>query len=66
MKIENLNDKTTARELRKMLFKLESVEADALRHRLFDQIFQDSPANPDDIYAAKVIAFDEAVAKQFA
>ena len=66
MKIKNINDKTTARELRKMLFELDSVHAQMLRHKLFDQIFQDAPADPDDIAAAKVIAFDELIAKKTA
>jgi len=64
MKIKNINDKTTARELRKMLYELDSVHAQMLRHKLFEVRDQDAPADPDDIYAAKVIVFDELIAKK--
>ena len=65
MNIENLNDKTTIRELRRMLFGLNTGESDRLCCKLYAKD-QDHPANADDIVAAKVIAFDELIAKKTA
>ena len=63
MKITKLNNKTTSRELRKMLYELDSVQAQMLRHKLFEVENQDAAADSVDIAAAKVIAFDEMIAQ---
>ena len=46
-----------------MLYELDSVQAQMLRHKLFEVENQDAAADSVDIAAAKVIAFDEMIAQ---